>query len=157
MASSQHNLLSRVRVRDGGAVVDPRDAVPLRVPLGDVLHADLKLQGRSHAVPDERLVVLRAVAVLVEVDEAGGHDQARGVDRLGALECFLADQCDLAVLYGEGPDGVESGFRVHHSPVPDDEIVLDSEAGIGRPAPGQHRRQQEDCLAHHAIITLCSL
>ena len=79
--------------------------------------------GSSSAVPRDL-----AVVVGVDVDEAGGDDEAGGVDRLGrlALDATLpAHLDDDAVLHRHVAHEAVAPRAVHDGPVPDHQVVHD--------------------------------
>ncbi len=80
---------------DGRTEVDERLAGVLAVELGDGLGAALELERGRHAVERGEAVAAGGLPVVVEVDEAGGDDQALGVDRVLAGEGLRADRDDL--------------------------------------------------------------
>ena len=68
---------------DGDAVVDGRLAFMIGVPLVHVGRAHLQLKGRGDAVQRLQTVVLRRLAVRVQVHEARRHHQPGGVQHRG--------------------------------------------------------------------------
>ncbi len=86
--------LQQLGARAGGAdpraEVDERLAGVLAVELGDGLGAALELERGRHAVERGEAVAAGGLPVVVEVDEAGGDDQALGVDRVLAGEALIA-------------------------------------------------------------------
>ena len=66
-----------------GAEVHERLALSQLQEGGDLRHADLELEGRRDAVLHLEPVVLGVLAVLVQVDEAGSHDEALRVEHRG--------------------------------------------------------------------------
>ena len=70
------------------SVVDQSFAGVLVVPAVDIFSTDLKLKGSGDAVHRFHAVVFVVLAMLVEVDEARGDDQAFGVDRCAAKQGF---------------------------------------------------------------------
>ena len=82
---AQH-LHARLDVADAHAVVHDLAAIARRVPLGDVAGADLELERGGHAVAHHQPVRFLLLPVLVQVDEAGGDDETRGVDDARAGE-----------------------------------------------------------------------
>jgi hypothetical protein len=62
--------------------------------------------------------------VLVQVDEAGGDDQARGMDDSASGQGSGGDACDFAVTDADVANGVEAGFGVDDAAAFEDQIVL---------------------------------
>ena len=75
--AAQHGEVARVGMADARSEVDGRLPLALAVPDGDILDADLELQGRRDAVVNLRLVVVRTVSVLMQVDETPAPRPAR--------------------------------------------------------------------------------
>ena len=73
-----------------------------------------------HGVVAVALVVL---AVGVEIDESGRHDEPRGVNGVATAERAGADRGDPPVDDPEVADGVDLGRGVHHPAAEDDAIV----------------------------------
>src|SRR5262249_36151927 len=84
--------------------------------------------GRGDAVPGRRRRVRvpgrLAVIVGVNVDEAGRHDAAFGVDLLGAGARDLADSSDAPVPDGDIGLARRGPCAVDHRAVADDEVIL---------------------------------
>ena len=68
--------------------------------------------------------LVELLAVLVQVDEAGGDDESGGVDDAASGERVGGDAGDLAVADADVAHGVETGFGVHDAPAFEDEVIL---------------------------------
>jgi len=69
-------------VTRGRAEIDERSALAGLVPRFDGVRPDFHLQRRGDSVAGFVSVVFVILAVIVNVDEPGGHNQSRGVDRV---------------------------------------------------------------------------
>jgi len=71
--------------------------------------------------------------VLVEVDEAGSHNQTGGLNNSGAAERLVADSCDPISANSHVANGVQRGLWIDHAPAVNDNVVaLLSEIGPAR-------------------------
>ena len=77
-----HHLHANGNVTDADAIVDQRFAFALGVPGINVGGAGFQFEGGGDAVVGLELVVAGFLAVFMQIDEAGGDDQAAGVDGL---------------------------------------------------------------------------
>jgi len=76
-----HHLHAHGNVADADAVVDQGFVFAGGVPVVDIVGADFELERGGDAVVGLKLIIARRLAVFVEIDEAGGDDQAFGVER----------------------------------------------------------------------------
>ena len=68
------------------AEVDVGSSLPRLVPAVDIGRADLQLKCRGYPILDLQAVVLRILAVRVQVYEAGRRDKSPGIYLISALE-----------------------------------------------------------------------
>ena len=80
-AAIVHHRDARGNIAAGGAEVDQRASLALRVPGRYGVDAHLEFQRRGDAVARLETVVLRRLPVRMQVDKSGRHHQALGVDR----------------------------------------------------------------------------
>ncbi len=111
--------------------------------MGDIGSPDFHFQRRGYTV--ERLDALagRFLAMLVQVNEARGHDQPCRVNDPPPAQRFGRDADDLAVAYSDVAYGVETGFRIHDSSALEHQIVLPR-----RDSSCRKQKKREDQLAH---------
>src|SRR5690606_14650436 len=132
-------------VADGGAVVDELPGLALAVPRADVADADLELEPGRHAVQHRVAVILRVLAVAVQVDEPGRDDQAGRIDDPRALQRTFRDRDDAVAADADAADRVQPGLRVDHAAVGDDEVVRPGArpAGLGQGGGRADQREGE--------------
>lgn len=105
---------------DGGTEVDEGFALALGDPRLDGADADFHFEGGGDAVAGFVAVVFVGLAVRVEIDEAGGDDEAFRVDRFAAWKGSGADGGDATVADADVAGGVELGFGIHGAAIGDD-------------------------------------
>ena len=103
--------------------MDALAAFALAVPFLDVAGADFELECARDAVPNREGVRLVDLAVDVQVDEAGGDDEPRGVDQALAVQGLFADGFDTALPDTDVPYLVEPGFGVDDPAAVEHDIV----------------------------------
>ena len=105
------------------AVIDERRTAAARIPALDGKRPDLELQRGRH--PIHRLVAAagRVLAVRVQIDETGGHHEARGVHGGAPLQRVFGDRHDRAVLDSDVAHRVESALRIDDPPAGDHQIM----------------------------------
>ena len=123
----------------GGAVVDRQALRTLGgIPIGDRQHTGFEFERRCHAVHRLHPVVADVLSVGMHVDEARGHDMARGVDDDIALQRELADPDDPAVVDRDVADRIQPGFGVDHAAILNDDVI----GGCGKGVT--HRQHNPD-------------
>ena len=121
----------------GCAEVNQRAPLALREEARHVGDSDLELERRRHAVERLEPVVLRILAVRVEVDEARRDHEARGVEHGRAPQRLLRNGRDAAARNPDVADRVETGLGVHDPASLKDDLVR----------RGLPHKTQNDC--HH--------
>ena len=110
-----HYLHPNWDVARTGSKIRQRVAFTAFVPLVDIANPDFQLQRRRHAVPGLNLVVLRVLAVGVQVDEPCRHYLACRINGVPSLQCFLRNCADLAIGNSDIPHGIHARFWIDHS------------------------------------------
>jgi hypothetical protein len=86
----------------------------------------------------------------MRVNEAGSHDEARGIDGLWPRDFLLGDGGNSAVLYADVSCFVERRFRVHDATVQDDQVIILGERHACRKQAENDRSQQRcGCSWNH--------
>src|SRR5262245_55218101 len=108
-------------VSNRDAVVNQLAGLALAIPPLDVSGADLELQYGRHALQRSVPIVLCVLPVTVQVDEARRDDQPARVDPLLALERLRVDRRNAPITNADVSYCVETGLRIEHAAVVDDE------------------------------------
>ena len=111
-------------VADADAVVQGGRAGTAGVPRVEIGGADFEFEDGGVAVEGFEAVIGGVLAVLVEVDEAGGEGESTGVEGGAAGEGFGGEGGDAAVADADVAEGVEAGFGVEDAGVEEDEVVV---------------------------------
>ena len=90
-----HHLHSGRAVACGDAVVDQGLALPIGVPLVDVVRTLFGVQHRGDPVQGSKAVIQVIFPVAVDVDQAWRDNQSAGIDGLCALQRTIADGLDV--------------------------------------------------------------
>ena len=104
--------------------VDQRLTLTCAVPGFDRRDADFHLESSGDAIARFEGVVFRRLAMLMEVNEAGRHDEPTGIDNAAACERSFGDSGDFAILDADIANGIETCFRIDNTAVRDDSLVL---------------------------------
>ena len=138
---------------DRRAEIDQRAPLLRRVPGIHRIDADLQFERRRDPVAGLVSTALRILAMGVEIDEAGRHDQPRGVEGLARGRRRSGDLDDDASADRDVADGIEPALGVHH-PAAGDQQIEPVRVGSGSAGACQtnHRRQRqhaERLTVHH--------
>ena len=109
---------------DADAVVDRGRAGAAGVPRVEVGGADFEFENGGVAVAGFEAVIGGVLAVLVEVDEAGGEGESADVEGGAAGEGFGGNGGDAAVADADMARGVEAGFGIKDAGVEEDKVVV---------------------------------
>jgi hypothetical protein len=136
-------------VSDGHAVVDELSGRTLTIPAVDIAGADFQLEDARHAVESRVAVVLRVLAVPVQVDEAGRHHEPARLDPAIPLQRRRVDGDDLPCADADVPHRVEARLGIQDAPVRDDEVQLLRLCGGER--QGEQKDREEDQTSAHGV------
>jgi hypothetical protein len=144
-----HHRHAHGDVADGDPVVNQLARLALAVPAVDVGRAHLELEHAGHPVLRGMPVVLRVLAVPMQVDEPRREDQPAPVDAPAALKRTRFDRGDRPAADADLAGRIEPRFRVHHPRAVDDEIEvrrlrgrrLEISAQAGHGGRGDQRQQ----------------
>src|SRR5262249_28273076 len=94
-------------------------------------------------------VVLRCLAVRVQIDEPGSHHQTFHVDDRCALQRGGGDHGNLGPAYADIANRVESRFWIDHPAIGQNDVTL-----LGnQPSREQHRRQPARAPPHYGLAS----
>ena len=103
-------------------MVDELSGRALRVPPVDIRRADFQLERRRHAIQRLEAIAFAVLAVRVQIDEAGRHDFACGVDGRAARQSIRGDRRDASGVDADVPDTVEAGLGIDDAAASDHEL-----------------------------------
>ena len=117
----------------GRAEVNQRPASPFGQKTCNVRDSDFHFERRGHAVQGFQAVILRVLAVRVQVDKTRGDDETSRIDRSCSAQPLGRKADDAPSTDPDVHNGVQSGLGVH------DTAALDNKV-IGRLKRGQQRK-----------------
>jgi hypothetical protein len=97
---------------------------PGGVPLGDIQRTDLEIHLRGNSIPQVDLNAPGIKAVLLGIDETSRDNVAGRIDGFRTRNLTHRDQGNPSVFYAHIAHTVEVTFRVHDTPVQDNDIEL---------------------------------
>jgi hypothetical protein len=109
-------------VADRGTVVDEALASAFRVEAFDVPSAHLELERGGHAVGRLQSIGLSRVRMLMQIDEARGHNQPACIDHGPAGHRRCRHDANGAADDAHMADGIKSRVGIDHATVGDDHI-----------------------------------
>ena len=137
-ASVAHHCHADRYMSDARAVVHDLATLALTIESRDVAAAHLELEPRRDPVVRHEAVGLVALAVLMQVDEAGRDDEARHVDDPLTGERLLRYGLDFPAPDAHVADSVQPGLGVHYPSPAEHGVVGAGPVGAGGDS-GDHR------------------
>src|SRR4029079_4514001 len=105
------------------AEIDERFSFTLGIPFAYRPHPNFQLECSGDAIHSLVAISLRALRVLVQVDESGRDNQAASINFYLASESVRRDRCDFLAVDSYLANCVEAGLRIHDTTAAQDNIV----------------------------------
>ena len=105
-------------------MVNGRFASAMFEPEVDVESAHFQFQCSGDPILRLETVIDWFMRVLVEINEAGSHDESFCLEDAFPLKGFAADSGDADIANAHMSNGIQTGLRIHCTPALNDEIIF---------------------------------
>ena len=109
---------------DGDTIINQLPARAFAIPGRYVSGPDLELKTAGDTVLNHQSIGFLKLAMRMQIDEPGRHDEAGCVDFPVSPHPIVANRCNPSVTNSYVAHRIQARFRVHHAATLDDQFIL---------------------------------